>query len=47
MVQTLLNRVTKNPYFLPKIDLIIVDEAHILLHEKLFSFFEKAKNCSG
>ena len=43
MVQTLLNRVTKNPYFLPKIDLIIVDEAHILLHEKLFSFFEKAK----
>lgn len=39
MVETIANRLKKNPYFLPKIDLIIVDECHLLFFEKIFVHF--------
>jgi len=43
MVQTLKNRLEANPKFLPNLGLIIIDEAHILLHDKVFNYFQKAK----
>lgn len=43
MVETINKRLQKNPYFLPDIDLIIVDECHLLFFEKIFSHFPKAK----
>lgn len=43
MIQTLKKRIAKNPYFLPKIDLIIVDEAHTLIFHELFTHFPNAK----
>jgi superfamily II DNA or RNA helicase/RNA polymerase subunit RPABC4/transcription elongation factor Spt4 len=43
MVETLSKRMTKNPYFLPDIDLIIVDECHMLVFLKIFDHFPKAK----
>jgi superfamily II DNA or RNA helicase len=43
MVETISNRLKKNPYFLPNIDLIIVDECHLLFFEKIFVHFPKAK----
>ena len=41
MVETLFNRIKKNPYFLPKIDLLIVDEAHILTFIKVLEMLLK------
>lgn len=35
MVETIYNRLKKNPYFLPKIDLLIIDEAHIMTFAKV------------
>ena len=43
MVETINNRLKKNPYFLPKIDLIIVDECHLLFFEKIFIHFPGVK----
>lgn len=43
MVQTLKNRLEANPKFLPNLGLIIIDEAHILLHDKVFNYFQNAK----
>lgn len=43
MVETIANRLKKNPYFLPNIDLIIVDECHLLFFEKIFIHFPNAK----
>ncbi len=43
MVETINNRIKKNPYFLPNIDLIIVDECHLMVFEKLFVHFPNAK----
>ena len=43
MVETIANRLKKNPYFLPKIDLIIVDECHLLFFEKIFIHFPGVK----
>lgn len=43
MVETIANRLKKNPYFLPKIDLIIVDECHLLFFEKIFVHFPGVK----
>jgi superfamily II DNA or RNA helicase len=43
MVETIANRLKKNPYFLPKIDLIIVDECHLLFFEKIFVHFPHVK----
>lgn len=39
MIETMYNRIRKNPYFVPKIDLIIVDECHLLTYVKLFDYF--------
>lgn len=43
MVETLNNRLSDNPNFLKNIDLIISDEAHILVHEKIYKFFPDVK----
>lgn len=43
MVQTLRKRLEANPKFLPDLGLIIVDEAHILIHDKVFDYFQNAK----
>lgn len=41
MVETLFNRLKKNPYFLPKIDLLIIDEAHIMTFIKVLELLLK------
>lgn len=43
MVETINNRLNKNPYFLPAIDLVIIDEAHLNVFHKLLDHFPKAK----
>lgn len=43
MIETVNNRLNKNPYFLPKIGLVIVDEAHLMLFPKIFVHFPEAK----
>lgn len=43
MVETISNRLKKNAYFLPKIDLIIVDECHLMFFEKVFVHFPDTK----
>jgi len=43
MERSLYNRLETNPIFLKGIDVIFSDECHILVHEKLYSFFPDAK----
>jgi len=43
MVETINNRLKKNPYFLPAIDLVIIDEAHLNVFHKLLEHFPNAK----
>lgn len=43
MIDTINNRMKKNPYFVPSIDLIIVDECHLLTYVKLFEHFPNIK----
>lgn len=43
MVETIHRRITKNSQFLPDIDYLIADEAHILLFEKVFSLYPQSK----
>lgn len=43
MVETANNRLNKNPYFFKDIGLIIADECHLLVFDKVFSFFPFAK----
>jgi superfamily II DNA or RNA helicase len=43
MIQTASNRLNKNPYFFPNVGLVITDEAHWLIFQKVFCYFEKAK----
>jgi superfamily II DNA or RNA helicase len=43
MIETTYRRVQKNKYFFPNIGLVICDEAHILVFNKVFSYFDKAK----
>lgn len=43
MIETIFKRLEKNPYFVPPIDLIIVDECHLLAYVKLFSHFPNVK----
>lgn len=43
MVETANNRLKKNPYFFPNIGLLIVDECHVLVFNKLFTHFPKSK----
>ena len=43
MVQTASNRLKVNPGFFKDIDLIIIDECHCLIFEKIFNYFPFAK----
>lgn len=43
MIETIFKRMEKNPYFVPPIDLIIVDECHLLAYVKLFAHFPGVK----
>lgn len=43
MIATLSKRLEKDPEFLKDVGLIIIDEAHILIHSKVFKYFDKAK----
>jgi len=43
MVETLNNRLQKNPHYLKNVGLIINDECHILTFEKVFKYFPTAK----
>ena len=43
MVETIHRRITKNSNFLPDIDYIIADEAHILIFEKVFELYPHTK----
>lgn len=41
MVETVFKRLTKNPYFLPKIDLLIIDECHIMSFVKVLDLLQE------
>jgi superfamily II DNA or RNA helicase len=43
MIETLKNRLENDPNFVKKIGLIIVDEAHLDYHKKIFPYFPNAK----
>lgn len=43
MVQTLKNRLRKDPDFVKDIGLVIVDEAHLLMHSEIFDYFPGIK----
>jgi superfamily II DNA or RNA helicase len=43
MVETANNRLKKNPYFFKDVGLLIVDECHILIFDKIFSYFPFSK----
>jgi len=43
MVQTLKNRLSKDPNFLQDVGLIICDEAHLLFYEWIFEYYPNAK----
>lgn len=43
MVETAYNRLTKNPDFFRNIDLLIIDEAHMMSYNKIFPFFQNSK----
>ena len=43
MIQTLKNRLKQDEDFLEDIGLIIIDEAHLLMHEEIFKYYPEAK----
>lgn len=43
MVQTLKNRLRNDDNFLKDVGLIIIDEAHLLMHEEIFNYYPNAK----
>lgn len=43
MVQTLKNRLRNDDNFLKDVGLIIIDEAHLLMHEEIFEYYPSAK----
>lgn len=43
MVETANNRLKKDPYFFNNVGLLIVDECHILVFDKIFKHFDSAK----
>lgn len=43
MVETCNNRLRKNPYLFPNIGLLIIDECHILVFNKVINFFPGSK----
>jgi superfamily II DNA or RNA helicase len=43
MIETANNRLKKDPYFLKDVGLLIADECHILIFDKVFEYFKDAK----
>lgn len=43
MIETINNRLKNNPYFLKDVGLVIADECHILIFDKVFEYFPFAK----
>ena len=43
MIETANNRLIKNPFFFKNIGLVIADECHLLLFDKVFDYFKNAK----
>lgn len=43
MIETVNNRLQKNPYFLKDVRLIISDECHLMLHSKIYDYYPAAK----
>jgi len=43
MVQTLKNRLKKDPDFLKDVGLVVIDEAHLLMHHWIFDYYPNAK----
>ena len=39
MIETVSNRLKKNPYFFKNVGLVVCDECHILIFNKIFDFF--------
>jgi len=49
MIETANNRLKKNPYFFKNVGLVVADECHILIFDKVFNYFKNAKilGCSA
>lgn len=43
MIETASRRLSKNHHFFPNIGLVITDESHVLIFQKVFSYFSRAK----
>lgn len=43
MIETLDRRLKKNPFYLKNVSLIIADEAHVQIFNKVYNFFDNAK----
>jgi len=43
MIQTAYNRLVKDPFFFKNVDLVIADECHLMLFDKVFDFFKSSK----
>ena len=43
MIETINNRLNKNPYFVKDVGLVICDEAHTLVFDKVFKYFANSK----
>lgn len=43
MIETASRRLGKNPFFFPNIGLVICDEAHLLIYDKVFDYFKGVK----
>jgi superfamily II DNA or RNA helicase len=43
MIETASRRLQKNPYFFPNVGLVITDESHVLIFQKVFQYFQRAK----
>jgi len=43
MIETAFNRLKKDPYFFKDVSLVIADECHIMLFDKVFDFFPSSK----
>lgn len=47
MIETAFNRLSKNKNFFKDVDVIIIDEAHILKFDKIFDFFPETQKILG
>ena len=43
MIETVSNRLKKNPYFFKNVGLVVCDECHILIFNKIFDYFKGVK----